>query len=92
MDGLSCELINSTLLFKCSVSNCKENQFSTIIYTDFFKHIKINHQFEVWDGKCEACNHKLHKIPELYFMKNALEHLVSHHFVLKKNKQLDTMS
>jgi len=87
MAGFSCELINSMLLFKCSVSNCRENQFSTVVLIDFSKHINKNHQFEVWDGYCEACNHKLPIISEHYYVRNALEHLVTHHFVLKNNKQ-----
>jgi len=85
--GLSCELINSMLLFKCSVSNCQENQFSTVVLIDFFKHINKNHQFVVWDGHCEACLHKLPIGSEQYNVINALEHLVSHHLILKNNEQ-----
>jgi len=85
--GLSCELINSMLIFKCSVSNCRENKFSTVFLTDFSKHIKKNHQFVVWDGHCEACHHKLPIVSEQYYVRNALEHLVSHHLVLKNNEQ-----
>ena len=91
MAGLSCESINSMLLFKCSASNCLENQFSTVVLIDFFKHIKHNHEFVVWDGNCEACNHKLKIVSKQYFLKNALEHLVSHHLVLKNNEQPNTI-
>eukprot|EP00102_Acyrthosiphon_pisum_P022313 XP_016659523.1 PREDICTED: uncharacterized protein LOC100573806 [Acyrthosiphon pisum] len=87
MAGLSCELIDSMLLFKCSVSNCREIQFSTVVFVDFFKHIKRNHQFVVWDGHCEACHYKLPIVSEQYYVGNALDHLVSHHLDLKNNEQ-----
>ncbi|CAI6364719.1 unnamed protein product [Macrosiphum euphorbiae] len=87
MAGLSCELMNSILLFKCSVSNCRENQFSSVVFIDFCEHINKNHQFVVWDGHCEACDHKLPIVSEQYYVRNALEHLVSHHLVLKNNEQ-----
>jgi len=85
--GLSCELINSMLLFKCSVSNCQEIQFSTVVLIEFSGHINKNHPFVVWDGHCEACHHKLPIVSEQYYVRNALEHLVSHHLVLKNNEQ-----
>jgi len=85
--GLSCELIKSMLLFKCSVSNCLENQYSTVFLIDFSKHINQNHQFVIWDGNCEPCHHKLQIISEQYYVKDALEHLVSHHLVLKNNEE-----
>jgi len=85
--GLSCELINSILLFKCSVSNCLENQFSTVVLIDFSKHIIKNHPFVMWDGNCEACHHKLQIVSEQYYVKHALEHLISHHLILKNNEQ-----
>lgn len=85
--GLSCELINSVLIFKCSVSRCLDNEFSTIILIDFFKHIELNHQFLVWDRKCDVCEHKIETISEQYFLKNALEHIIAHHLVLKKYVQ-----
>jgi len=87
MAGLSCELLNSILLFRCSVSNCRENQFSSVVFIDFCKHINKNHQFVVWDGHCEACDHKLPIVSEQYYVRNALEHLVSHHLVLKNNEK-----
>jgi len=85
--GLSCELINSVLLFKCSASRCLDNQFSTVILNDLFKHIELNHQFWVWDQKCDVCKHKDEMIQEQFFLKNALEHIIAHHLVLKKDKQ-----
>lgn len=91
MAGLCCELKNSTLLFKCSVSDCQETQFSTVVLVDFFQHINKSHQYVVWDGYCGACHHKLPIVFEQYYVRNALEHLVSHHLVvLKNNKHLNT--
>ncbi|XP_022160559.1 uncharacterized protein LOC111026733 [Myzus persicae] len=84
--GLSCELINSMLLFKCSVSSCLE-KFSTSVLIDFSKHIITNHQFVIWDGNCEACHHKSSIISDQYYVKDALEHLISHHLVLKNTEQ-----
>ncbi|XP_026811622.1 uncharacterized protein LOC113552843 isoform X4 [Rhopalosiphum maidis] len=89
--GLSCELINSMLLFKCSVSSCLENQFSTVIFNDFYKHINQNHRFVVWDGKCKACHHNFKLVSEQYYVKNAFEHLVSHHLILKSNEQSNSI-
>ncbi|KAL4143321.1 hypothetical protein QTP88_005667 [Uroleucon formosanum] len=89
--GLCCELVNSILLFKCSVSDCQENQFCTVVLIDFIKHINKNHEYVVWDGYCGACNHKLLLVSEQYYVRNALEHLISHHLVLKNNEhQLNT--
>jgi len=85
--SLSCEIINSVLLFKCSASGCLNNQFSTVILIDIFKHIELNHQFLVWDRKCNICKHKIEMISEQCFLKNALEHIIAHHLVLKKNEQ-----
>lgn len=91
MAGLCCELVNSILLFKCSVSDCQENQFCTVVLIDFIKHINKNHEYVVWDGYCGACNHKLLLVSEQYYVRNALEHLISHHLVLKNNEhQLNT--
>lgn len=87
MADLSCELINSILLYKCSVAKCQNNQFSTVILIDFFKHINLNHQNVVWDRKCDICKQKIEKINEQYFLKDALDHIVSHHLVLKEIQQ-----
>lgn len=89
--NLSCELIiNSVLLYKCSVLRCALNQFSTVILMDFFKHIELNHQQVIWDNKCDFCNHKVENIKEEYFLKDALNHLISHHLVLKNNEKPNT--
>lgn len=84
--GLSCELLNNSLFYKCSASKCIQNQFSTVILMDFFKHIELSHTFVTWDRKCDVCKHKVETSSEQYFLKNALEHLVSRHLVLKKDK------
>lgn len=90
LGGLSCEQINnSVLLYKCTVSACFQNQYSTVFFKDFYKHIEISHQFTVWDGMCHACKHKIEMISEQHFLKDALQHLISHHLVLKKNENHD---
>jgi len=85
--GLSCEFINTMALFKCSVLNCSENQFLTEDLIDFYKHINQNHKFVVWDGKCELCHHNQKLVSKQYYIKNALKHLVTHHLLLKNNKE-----
>lgn len=85
---LSFELnLNSTLVYTCSASNCQNNPFSTVILNVFFKHINLNHQHIVWDRRCDMCNQKFEKIYELYLLKDALEHIISHHLVLKEIQQ-----
>lgn len=90
--GLSCELINSMALFKCSILNCPENQFSTVDLNDFHKHINQNHKFVVWDGKCELCHDNLKLVSKQYYIKNALKHLVTHHLDFKNKEQPNHMS
>ncbi|CAH1712108.1 unnamed protein product [Aphis gossypii] len=89
--GLSCELINSMALFKCSILSCSENQFSTVDLNDFHKHINQNHKFVVWDGKCKLCHDNLKLISKKYYIKNALKHLVTHHLVFKNKEQPNHM-
>lgn len=90
MADLSCELINSILLYKCSVSKCKNNQFSTVVLIDFLKHINLNHQRIVWDRKCDVCKHTVEKIiNKQYLLKDALYHIISYHLVLKEIQQPD---
>lgn len=84
VDGLSCELINAVLLFKCFVSKC---QFGTVVFKDFVEHIELNHQFYVWNKKCDTCKLKIEMASEQCFLKDALQHMISHHLVLKKNEQ-----
>lgn len=87
VDGLSCELINEIILFKCTVSKCHINQFSTVILSDFMKHIELSHQFYVWDKNCNTCKLKIEMSSEQCFLKDALQHIISHHLVLKKDEQ-----
>lgn len=88
MAGLSCELKNSILLYKCSVSKCQNNQFSTVVLIDFLKHINLNHQQIVWDRKCDICEHAVEKINnKQYILKDALHHIISYHLVLKEIQQ-----
>lgn len=88
--GLRCEMMNSVLFYKCSVSKCLQNQFSTVALLEFFKHIELNHQFINWNRKCDMCSLKLEKIKENYFLKDALEHIILHHLVIKEIKQANT--
>ncbi|VVC35861.1 Zinc finger C2H2-type,Zinc finger, RING/FYVE/PHD-type [Cinara cedri] len=90
--GLSCEVINSILLYKCSVSKCLNNQFSTVLLNELFKHIHLNHQHIVWDRRCDMCQQKFEKINEQYLLKDALEHIVSHHLVLREIQQPNIIS
>lgn len=53
---------------------------------DFFKHIELSHNFVTWGRKCDICKYKIETISEQSFLKNALEHIVSCHLVLKKDK------
>ncbi|XP_025411013.1 uncharacterized protein LOC112683957 isoform X4 [Sipha flava] len=87
--GLSCEIINSVLLYKCSVLKCHQNAFSTVVLADFFKHIELNHQFLIWNKMCDLCGDKLQIMcdTDQYYLKDALEHLISYHLVLKKDEQ-----
>lgn len=85
--GLSCELIiNSVLLYRCSVSRCELNQFSTVILMDFVKHIELNHQHVIWDKNCDICKYEIENTEE-YFLKDALKHIMSNHLVLKKKEE-----
>lgn len=84
--GLSCRLVNSMLVYKCSVSKCLQNPYSTILLEDFSKHIELSHLYIVWDGMCQTCKHKIEKTHEQFLLKDALQHLISHHLDLK-NKQ-----
>ncbi|VVC46205.1 Pre-C2HC domain [Cinara cedri] len=85
--GLSCELMHSILVYKCSVSKCEYNPFSTVVLNDLFKHIYLNHKHMAWDKKCDMCKQKVDNLNEQYLLKDALEHIISHHLVLKKNHQ-----
>lgn len=85
--GLSCEIMNSELLYKCSVCKCQQNEFSTVVLADFFKHIELNHQYLNWNRMCDLCSHKLSKNVDQYYLKDALEHLISYHMVLKKDEK-----
>lgn len=83
--GLSCEQVHSVLLYKCSISKCLQNEYSTINLKAFFRHIELSHSYVVWDGMCGACKHTIEKSNEHFLMKDALQHLVSHHLVVKRN-------
>lgn len=87
VSDLKLELIDSILLFNCFASRCSEIEFSTMVLIDFIHHVELNHQFLIWNKFCEACNHKIEMNFEHCFLKDALEHIISHHLVLKKNKQ-----
>jgi hypothetical protein len=77
------------LLYKCSVLKCHQNAFSTVVLADFFKHIELNHQFLIWNKMCDLCGDKLQIMcdTDQYYLKDALEHLISYHLVLKKDEQ-----
>lgn len=85
--NISCQLSNSVLVYKCFVSGCSHNFFSTVFFADLIKHIELNHKHIIWDRKCSECTDKVEKISEEYYIEDALKHLVSHHLVLKKNEQ-----
>lgn len=88
---LRCEIVNSMLLYKCSVSRCKTNQFSTIVLNDLFNHINLNHRHSVWDRKCVMCKVKVENINDQYLLKDALDHIISHHLVLKEIQQTNVI-
>jgi len=86
--GIDCELsTNSIVLFKCCITGCVTNSFSTTVLSDFVKHIELYHNCVVWNRKCNECNLKMEKILEEYFVKDALEHIISQHLILKANNQ-----
>lgn len=85
--NISCGFFDSVLLFKCHVSGCLDNPYSTVILFDFFKHVERNHRHIIWDRKCSECGVKLEKVSEDCSIEDALKHLVSHHLVVKNNDQ-----
>lgn len=78
--GISCENISDLLLFKCMNGSCLIG-FSTVFYEELVKHIELHHKITPWNGICNICGHGLWRNWNRLFMKNALEHLVSHHLI-----------
>lgn len=89
---ISCQLIGQMLVFNCRISNCQHNPFSTIIFKDFARHIELHHLHTVWDRKCNECGLKLEKTSEeCCTIKDAFNHLISHHLVLKTKETSSNM-
>lgn len=78
LGGINCEKISDLLLFKCVNNYCLLG-FSTIFLEELFKHIELHHKITPWNGMCNICGHGLWRNRNHLYMRNALEHLVSHH-------------
>ncbi|XP_050426602.1 LOW QUALITY PROTEIN: uncharacterized protein LOC126836927 [Adelges cooleyi] len=87
---LSCLQLKAVVLFQCLVPKCMGSSFSTVLYSEFLKHIQMCHESLSWNGVCNVCIGQTKPSTERLYMLDALQHLVQFHLTLCKGNQPST--